>query len=821
MKMRLLELEIQHVRGIQDLDISPQRENFAVWGPNGSGKSAVVDAIDFLLTGEISRLKGKGTKNISLNKHGPHVDHRPEDAIVRGKVQLDEEDEPIDISRCMKKPKQLICKDSDLENLKPALKLAERGHHVLTRREILRYINAEGGTRAKEIQELLNITKIENIRRALVSVRNEFAKDLQSAQELVRRAQGTVCATLNIQEFDPLIVADIINQHRAVFGKAPIKEIQSNEIKSDLVLPVAVTGEQRINVTVFQRDVANLKKAKDPGFQEEITDSDSELRRLINEVKQDPKALRALPLIGLIKLGIELVDETGECPLCETPWPEGKLVERLEGRLAIADIAAQEVSKIESHSNSIIEQAASLLSSLENVIAVLQLIDLKNETVILERWQVELEKLVVALNLVLSKYPLKEFEKERVARLLAPKDIVEHLDRIDEIVTKKFPTATPEQTAWDTLTRLEENLKSLESALELAENCELFFQRAETLKITFEAARDKVLGALYDDVKERFVSIYKSLHEDDEKEFDAEFKPSGAALDFEVDFYGRGTHPPNALHSEGHQDSMGLCLFLALAERLTDNVLDLIILDDVVMSVDADHRRQLCHLLGTAFPKRQFLITTHDRTWATQLKCEGVIRSKSMIEFFNWDIDTGPQVNTEVDFWQRIDKDLKENDLPAASAKLRRGSEEYYSMVCDSLQAPVRFKLDGRWELGDLLPAAISQYRKLIKLAKKSANSWNQKDQLEDLNETNSIASSIFERSNAEQWAVNANVHYNNWTNFTRQDFQPVVEAFQDLYNLFLCSDCGTIFYVTQSGTVLTSMRCHCKKFDWNFIEKN
>ena len=42
-----------------------------------------------------------------------------------------------------------------------------------------------------------------------------------------------------------------------------------------------------------------------------------------------------------------------------------------------------------------------------------------------------------------------------------------------------------------------------------------------------------------------------------------------------------------------------VCLYLALAERLTGGMIDLVMLDDVVMSVDAEHRRQVCHLMAT------------------------------------------------------------------------------------------------------------------------------------------------------------------------------------------------------------------------------
>ena len=87
--MKILELDIHNVRGIPDLSLKPDGKNLVIWGLNGSGKSAVVDAIDFLLTGNISRLIGEGTGEISLPRHGPHIDHKPEEAVVRALISLD------------------------------------------------------------------------------------------------------------------------------------------------------------------------------------------------------------------------------------------------------------------------------------------------------------------------------------------------------------------------------------------------------------------------------------------------------------------------------------------------------------------------------------------------------------------------------------------------------------------------------------------------------------------------------------------------------------------------------------------------------------
>ncbi len=83
-----------------------------------------------------------------------------------------------------------------------------------------------------------------------------------------------------------------------------------------------------------------------------------------------------------------------------------------------------------------------------------------------------------------------------------------------------------------------------------------------------------------------------------------------------MNFYDRGLFAPGAYHSEGHQDGMGVCLYLALMKQLFGARFSLALLDDVVMSVDSGHRYQFCKLLKKHFPETQFIITTHDRLWA-------------------------------------------------------------------------------------------------------------------------------------------------------------------------------------------------------------
>ena len=821
--MRLLELETRNVRGIPYALIKPSGKNFVIWGPNGSGKSAVVDAIDFLLTGRISRLTGKGTGGITLNKHGPHVDHKPEEATVRAVVQLPGLECPVEIRRCIANPNTLECLECDentRHHLELVMLLAKRGQHVLTRRDILRYITAEAGTRAQEIQDVLNITEIEEIRKTLVTVQNNLGRDCQDAKRAVETARGAVNATVQETTFVEEIVLQFVNRNRAVLGGQPISALRSADLKAGLESPTVVVSDKVVNVTLLERDIQNLDNVTSEQNQADIARNDTQLRNLIATIRSDPQFLHKLQRLELTKLGMSLIDDTGSCPLCDKSWPPGKLREYLEQRLSAVQVLAQQQESVTNLSSTIASSVNNTIASLRKVIGAAQIVNLKDELPLLQYWLGNLEGLSSVLSSALEKYPVPGFSLDQVQRMLAPAEVAPTLSHIDAAVKAKYPEVTPEQNAWDTLTRLEENLKGLEHAEIVFRSAESFQRKADTLLTSFLWARDNVLGKLYDDIGDRFVDLYRELHGIDEGKFDATIKPEKAGLNFEVDFYGRGRHPPHALHSEGHQDSMGFCLYLALAERLTGDLINLVILDDVVMSIDADHRRQVCHLLATFFPTRQFLITTHDRTWANQLRSEGVVDSQGIIEFYNWHIETGPQVNYEADMWKRIEEDLQRNDVPSAAARLRRGSEQFFAMVCHNLQAKVTYKVNSLWELGDFLLAAMGQYRKLLKRAKSAAQSWGDDDCFDMLQELDSTVGPIYTRSNAEQWAVNANVHYNNWADFSEKDFRPVVEAFQDLYGLFVCSKCGGMLYLAVTDTEPVAVRCNCGKVDWNLRGK-
>jgi len=338
--MRLLELEIANVRGIKTARLLPGGKNMVVWGPNGSGKSAVVDAVDFLLTGKISRLVGEGTAGITLREHGPHVDHEPQETSVRAVIEVPGHEGSVELQRSIAAPQKLNYPLEAEDALRPVLDAAAKGQHVLSRRHILRYVGAEAGKRASEVQGLLDLSDLEDIRKTLTKARSAAkAEDAQAASAL-RTVEATVKANLKLATFDEDLVLAEVNRHRTLLSGAPLSALSSKTLKSDLSPPAGAPQAAVLDRSLLQSDCASLA-AFFQGADEGLSSADAELRRLLDELRQDEAAARHLRRLKLLELGVTLLDEDGACPLCGTGWPPGELERHLRQHIADAKLAAR------------------------------------------------------------------------------------------------------------------------------------------------------------------------------------------------------------------------------------------------------------------------------------------------------------------------------------------------------------------------------------------------------------------------------------------------------------------------------------------------
>jgi len=376
----------------------------------------------------------------------------------------------------------------------------------------------------------------------------------------------------------------------------------------------------------------------------------------------------------------------------------------------------------------------------------------------------------------------------------------------------------------DTLSR---NLRSFNNTLAIQDQIKSFSlvpkgiaDEIKTLKDKIDAAPEQSASEAANtfEVEQDFSRYYQLINSDDEGEFTAKLEPSQGKLGLKVDFYKKGMFPPGAYHSEGHQDGMGVCLYLALMKRVLGDRFKFAVLDDVVMSVDQVHRRQFCKLLKSEFPDTQFIITTHDKVWAQQMRSEGLVSGKTSIEFHSWSVDTGPIVASS-EIWDKIQDDLDANDVAAAASKLRRYLEYVSREIADKIKAEVAFKADGNYDLGGLFPPIISKQKALFAKASDSAQSWGDTVATENVKSLKNTRAEAVKEYGDENWIVNKAIHFNDWDSFSKEDFQPVLDAFKKVLLTFRCnnSQCDSWLYLDARHECL---RCSCNSTNLNLIKK-
>ena len=225
-------VKIMELRGIRELQLTPQRESFVISGPNGSGKSGVVDAIQFGLTGEISRLSGKGTGGLSVQKHGPHVDRRDDPAAAEVSLTLHfpELGKTAVLTRNVKTAKTFTLEP---ENAGVRALLEEAAQHpelTLSRREIIKYILVEAGERSKEIQALLKLEAIGNIRSVLATAKNKVASAYTAGQKDTTNANDALRRHLDVKTLSPEDVLAAVSQRRQVLALPVIMELTADTV---------------------------------------------------------------------------------------------------------------------------------------------------------------------------------------------------------------------------------------------------------------------------------------------------------------------------------------------------------------------------------------------------------------------------------------------------------------------------------------------------------------------------------------------------------------------------------------------------------------
>ncbi len=815
--IRIDKIHIKEFRGIRELTLELKGQNFAACGPNGTGKSGIVDAIEFALTGNISRLAGAGTGGLSVRAHGPHVDSRnkPEAASVTLDVTIPSlGNKKAQIHRTVKSASAPEIRPADKGVIAAFESVNLHPEFVLSRRELIRYVLSEPGQRSKEVQSLLRLDDIEKLRGVLQKIANACTKDLPGLERAEKDAITNLLAALDAEQLSKKSVLDAVNPRRELLGLPPLTDLDASTSVKDGLASTTASAPGRVPKVQAAADLAILREAllalQAAAFKQACSTADANSANLGKEAEN----LNGLSRESLLKSALEMYDGTA-CPVCDTPFEPDAFTGHLARKLAHLEDVSKQRAALETELKPILDVLHAAGTALNTIIDHAGTLSPKVDAGALIEFRTVLRGRYLQLQKLL---PLDDTRAVLAAAHSVP-NMGPSLEALATAIAA-IPEPTKQDAARDFLVLAQERLETYRTArLKLATG-KVRAERATKVLTSYGTTTTTALEKIYKDVETAFASYYRKINEEDEKAFTAQLLPSFGKLGFDVDFYGRGHFPPGAYHSEGHQDGMGLCLYLALMSHLLGPNFTFAVLDDVLMSVDAGHRRQVCTLLKEMFPNTQFIFTTHDEIWLRHMKSEGLIKPRDFAHFRTWTVDFGPMEWDDRDVWAELEGYLAKNDVRSAAALLRHYLEHFAKEACDRLRANVEFRGDAQFMLGDLLPNATSSLGALLSKAKAAANSWNQKEIVERISAIEAVFGEAKTKTGYENWQINTAVHFNEWADLKKEDFAPVISAFRAFTSAFGCKTCNEMYFVAPDRGKKEAIRCGCGLLNLNLLQK-
>ena len=189
--------------------------------------------------------------------------------------------------------------------------------------------------------------------------------------------------------------------------------------------------------------------------------------------------------------------------------------------------------------------------------------------------------------------------------------------------------------------KLQNEIDNFDEKIEKVENQ---LKRAEKTFEIFTDTKQEYIDNMLSEIRDDIEYFYDYIH-DDEEISRPDMVVSGAKkIDVKLDSFGEYVDS-RSFASEGHLDTLGLCIFLALNKQF--NNLNLIVLDDVLTTVDVEHKEKIAKLLIEEFEDYQFILTAHNKEWVDQLEelCIDYGRDNVVYEIEDWSLEDGPIIS--------------------------------------------------------------------------------------------------------------------------------------------------------------------------------
>jgi recombinational DNA repair ATPase RecF len=706
-------IRFNHFRGLPDNEFNLKGKSIVLLGSNGKGKSSIVDGIEFLFSGQLGRFIGKGTGSIDHNDAIQHVKKLgPTKVTIRlspsnGVISRSLDDEKLSITSG-KAVQDYVTNHPGVDAF------------ILRRSKILDFVCDQDADRYRKFIQLVGISHVDTLQRTFVDAERQ-------ANEAEQRAHDTYLTKLAvfrdpISKFEPQCLSQVLTRVSELVAALGLEKLtQWSQAENRLALLKGMRPEaNKEKIDALTKALVSLESKLPPdvrGDLETVNILRQKLATLSTSSIDAPRSSIIAEAVGYLNMH----PSDTNCPVCEQAFQQSfadmlaRLKQRGEALRELREAATSRkaaVSRVQRYGELV---AAQIAKDLEHA----SLIEPTTKQTLRDTLAYVLWWLRSLKRIETSSSGSDLTAPARLSTLAATRSACA------AILSAQKAALVPPDTS-----KLEAAIALLEKGI--AANAEIaaaeeevsrandLARRATVAKDAFSTARESAIQKVFEAISETVLDYYRRLHDfDDDSErsecTSLELKPTSRAaaggLRLAIQFLGLAdSKDPRAFLSEGHLDSLGLCIFLATV-RIFNPPGSLLVLDDVLTSIDREHRRRVGELLLREFADYQIVLTTHDEHWHDLLNNSatawGVLGKWAFVRVECWSVDSGPTLSEVKSSWDFIEAHLTERDYRELGGPFRLVFEDFLKRTAAKLELKVKFKVDGKYTAGDFMSCGI------------------------------------------------------------------------------------------------------------------
>lgn len=644
-------LTVKSFRGISKELTLDFKDITILYGVNGMGKSSFINSLEFLFSEKLSFLKK------STIKHDKSAIHK---SSTKKNVNIE----------LNFKNGEYVNLNGSSSGIKPFLRnpYIKNASFILNRSKLLQYIDGTQTNRYDAIMDLCGIKDINKIESTFSSSTSTLKKELSATETSYDDT---------LEDLSDLLYGDKFSGYDECIDKlnSILNENGKEGINEDTNIDKFVDNLDMTQFTQIKNKINEFNE-----FMQTIDFSsiNSNLTSVVDEYQNlaSNNLKSSQYLLNTLNESISYLELTNSdtCPVCNNSIDSVKTILELKER--VSEIS-QSNSKFNDWKNSLNE----LISKIEHQIKQCERLDeIYSDFIVLTNLPKNNLDYDVLINL---KNDLEDFlELKKVAtdfNVIDFNSIEDNLESIQEQMHEY-----EEEKNIDELSNIYNALFKVKELNELNKDIKNLIKQHTAAKTAFEIFKqtkqdyiNNMMFEIRDDVK----YFYEYIHGEDSINSPDIVLTDSKKIDVYLDSFG-DVVDSRSYASEGHLDTLGICIFLAFNKKF--NELPLIVLDDVFTTIDVYHKDKIADLIINDLSDYQFFITTHNVPWANQLKnmCQKAKKDYLLYEITDWSFDEGPVLEKKDDEEYIHEKERK-NAIKNISDKLKQDASSIDEVFSD------------------------------------------------------------------------------------------------------------------------------------------